>query len=162
MKNLIKNNRSFIRAIIRKSLGDANEDIEQEVYIKAWQSSESYSEQGKLKNWLSVITKNKCRDYIRSSVYKLQSKSNAIEDDDLSIDAEQVKSIELKQRQKIILKEVYSLPKELSKVIVLFEFEELSYDQISTKLKISIPVVKNRLHSARKILADKLHFLKGN
>ena len=50
--------------------GSENEDIEQEVNIRVWKNQDKYKEQGKLKSWISTITANLCRDYLKSSYYK--------------------------------------------------------------------------------------------
>lgn len=58
------------------------------------------------------------------------------------------------------MKAVDELPADLRKVIILCEFEEKSYKEIADKLKIAEGTVKSRLFNARKILAQKLNFLK--
>ncbi len=60
------------------------------------------------------------------------------------------------------MKAVDELPKDLRQVIVLYEFEEKSYKEIADKLHIVEGTVKSRLFNARKILAQKLSFLKEN
>ena len=54
------------------------------------------------------------------------------------------------------------LPSKLKKVIILYEFEEKSYLEIAEKLDLPVGTIKSRLSSARKILAEKLKFLKGD
>ena len=49
----------------------------------------------------------------------------------------------------------------MREVINLYEFEELSYEEIANKLGISLGTVKSRLFSAREILSEKLSYLKG-
>ena len=49
----------------------------------------------------------------------------------------------------------------MREVIILFEFEELSCEQIAKKTGVPEGTVKSRLHSARKILSEKLQFLRG-
>lgn len=161
MDNIIKTHSKYIKSIIRNITGQGNEDIEQEVYIKAWQHKDDYKDEGKLKNWLSVITKHTCFDYIKSAKQKVFTNSCEIDEERLTDNDNAYEQYSTKQRQKIILKEIYKLPKDLSKIIILYEFEEYSYDEISKKLKISISQVKNKLFKARKILAENLTFLKG-
>ncbi len=161
MKEIINTHSKYVKAIIRNILGSNNDDVEQEVYIKAWKAKENYQDDGKLKNWLSVITKHTCFDYIKSSQQKIFSSSTEIEEEKLVAKNEVEEEYSQKQRQKIILKAVYNLPKDLSKIIILYEFEGYSYDEIASKLKISLPQVKNKLFKARKILAQQLNFLKG-
>lgn len=69
------------------------------------------------------------------------------------------REITLKERQKIVLKEIDKLPKKLKETIVLFEFEDYSYSQIASKLKVPEGTVKSRISSARKILAQNLSIL---
>ena len=66
-----------------------------------------------------------------------------------------------KQRQKIILEAVDSLSKEHKKVVILFEFEGYTLEEIALKLKVPLGTVKSRLFNARKILKEKLYFLQG-
>ena len=47
MQALLEENRSRIRAIIRKMTGSYNEDLEQEVCLKVWANRERYTEEGK-------------------------------------------------------------------------------------------------------------------
>ena len=162
MKHLIEQNKKYVKAIIRKFTGNFNEDIEQEVYIKTWQNLPEYKEEGKFKQWICTLTANVCKDYFRSKTYKSLSKQtddSALESLSASDNPEKVLSE--KERQKIILKAVDSLSKEHKKVIVLFEFEGYSIEQISSGLKIPVGTVKSRLFNARKILKEKLIFLQG-
>ena len=64
-----------------------------------------------------------------------------------------------KLRQKIILNAVNSLPKKMKDVVILFEFEEKSYEEISRKLNIPKGTVKSRLNNARNILKTVLRDL---
>ena len=165
MKQIITENRNRIRSIIRKLTGSYNEDIEQEVYIKTWQNLDSYKEEGKFKQWISTITANLCRDYFKSKEYRHSNLS--IDDEDtieniISSDKGQEEIIDAKKRQKIILKAVDSLPAKLRKIVILFEFEELSYEQIAHKTGLPQGTVKSRLFNARKLLSEKLKHLKEN
>ena len=54
-----------------------------------------------------------------------------------------------------------SVPDKYRKVVVWFEFEDLSYEQIAKKTSLPVGTVKSRLFAARKILAEQLKFLKG-
>lgn len=164
MKEIISENRSRIRAIIRKLTGSYNDDIEQEVYIKTWQNLENYKEEGKFRQWIGMITANMCRDYFRSRQHKIEA-SEVCDEEILETAPAEMKSQEevcdAKARQKMILKAVDELPAKMRKVVVLFEFEELSYEEISKKMSLPVGTVRSRLFSARKILSEKLKPLRG-
>ncbi|MBR6298279.1 MAG: hypothetical protein IKR34_03450, partial [Candidatus Gastranaerophilales bacterium] len=63
MKKIIKENSSKIKALIRSFLGEANEDIEQEVYLRTYKNLPNYKEENKFSKWILTITANLCRDY---------------------------------------------------------------------------------------------------
>ena len=146
MKDIIEQNRGLIKAIIKKLTGSYNEDIEQEVYIKTWRNMDHYKEQGKFSQWIGALTANVCRDYFKSRQYK--------------IEAGQVGGDEILQRQ--ILKAVDELPRKMRQVVVWYEFEEMSYDQIAAKTGEPVGTIKSRLFNARKTLSEKLQHLKGD
>lgn len=163
MKQIILENRGRIRAVIKKLTGSYNEDIEQEVYIKTWKNLKNYHEEGKFRQWISQLTANVCRDYFRSRQYKQGAAENgdeAVLESTAAADNPEL-VLDAKTRQKIILRAVDNLPAKYRKIVVWFEFEELSYEQIAAKSGLPLGTVKSRLFAARKILAEQLKFLKG-
>ena len=163
MKKIIEQNKKHIQAVIHKLTGSTNEDLEQEVYIRAWQNLPKYKEEGKFKQWICMITANICRDFFRSKHLKYQIKECFDEQnlEDLKFEKTPECITDEKQHQKIILQAIDMLSKEHKKVIVLFEFEGYSIEEIAIKLNIPIGTVKSRLFNARKILKNKLSFLQG-
>ena len=163
MREIIEQNKGFIKAVIKKITGSYNEDIEQEVYIKTWQNLSAYKEIGKFRAWIATIAANVCKDYFRSSQYR--QKSNEITSEEVlenkSVMASQEKIVDAKLRQKIILKAINDLPRKMRKVVILFEFEEFTIAEIAKKLGEPEGTIKSRLYNARKILAEKLEFLQG-
>lgn len=164
MKDIIKENKRNIKAIIRNLTGHENEDIEQDVYIKVWQGSLKKTKISKFTQWVNTITANTCKDFLKSKQYRIEKMK--IEDDTVINDIQDTKTpdkvLDSKQRQKRILKAVDELPKKMKEVIVLYEFEQKSYDEISQKLKIPVGTVKSRLYCAREILKEELSELIGD
>ena len=103
MRNIIKENKGLIKAIIKKITGSYNEDIEQEVYIKTWKNINNYKETGKLRSWIATITANVCKDYFKSSSYKQNLREVRDENvlENKAVSASQEKIIDAKKRQKI-------------------------------------------------------------
>ena len=164
MKEIIAEYGGLIRSVIKKITGSYNEDIEQEVYIKTWKNMDNYQEQGKFSSWLSTLTANVCRDYFKSKQHIMETKQVSGEEilDKVKVGGRQEEVINEKKRQKIILKAVDDLPRKMRQVVILFEFEEKSYEEISKKLGLPVGTIKSRLFNARKILSEKLKFLKEN
>ena len=69
--------------------------------------------------------------------------------------------LDAKKRQKFILKAVDNLPYKMRKIVVLHEFEDMPLEKIADKMGIPLGTVKSRLFNAKKILSQKLAFLKG-
>ncbi len=163
MKQLIEQNKSRIRAIIRKLTGSYNEDIEQEVYIKTWKNLKNYKEEGKFSQWIGMITANVCRDYFKSRQYRILTSQMNDEEamENIASPDNQEERLDAQIRQKQILKAVDSLPYKMRKIVYLIEFEEMSYEQVSKKTGLPVGTVKSRLFNAKKILSEKLQHLKG-
>lgn len=164
MKEQFEKNAYKIKQIIKNITGNYNEDLEQEVYIKSFKNLQNYKEQNKFSQWICAITANICRDYLRSAKFKNDQITD--HDEEILINTKNNETPETiltaKERQKIILKEIERLPKKMKEVVILFEFENYSYEDISNKLKIPTGTVKSRMNSARKILSEKLAFLLGD
>ncbi|MCK7483752.1 MAG: sigma-70 family RNA polymerase sigma factor [Candidatus Moduliflexus flocculans] len=62
----------------------------------------------------------------------------------------------LSERHKLILNAINKLNPKLKEVVILYDIEDLTYEQISEKIKCPIGTVKSRLFNARKILKSEL------
>lgn len=136
--------------------GSNNEDIEQEVYIRTWKNIGKYKETGKFKSWINTITANLCRDYMKSAYFK-HSQNTLTEEDDLIQIKDERESIESalirKQRQKKIMDAIDALKPKFKEVIIMYEMQEMSYEQISEKLNCPVGTIRSRLFNARKELS---------
>ncbi len=142
--------------------GSPNEDLEQEVYIKTWKNLPNYKEKGSFKGWISTITANLCRDYLKSSEY---NKTKKITSDETIMDkvSDEVASLEdkiyAKQRQKMIIDAIENLKPKYKEVVIMYEMQGLNYEEISKKLKCPTGTVRSRLYNARKELSVSLQDL---
>lgn len=163
MKEIIEQHKGLVKSVIKKLTGSYNDDIEQEVYIKTWKNIEKYREQGKLRQWIAALTANTCFDYFKSKQYKMEARQVSGDEimETFRVGGHQEEILDAKTRQKEILKAVDSLPRKMRQVVIWFEFEEMSCDQIAAKTGIPVGTVKSRLFNARKILSEKLQHLKG-
>lgn len=162
MKSIIDQYRNNIRKIISSMTGSQNEDIEQEVYIRTWKNIDKYKEHGKFKSWVSTITANLCRDYMKSSYFR-HSQNSVTEEDDLIQIRDEKESIEdtfiRKQKQKRIIEAIDSLKPKFREVVIMYEMQDMSYEEISEKLKCPVGTVRSRLFNARKELSITLQDL---
>lgn len=155
-KELIKNNQSNVRSIIRLITKETNEDLEQEVYLKVWKNADKYTEKGSFKSWINTIAKNVSKDYLKSAHKKNQDTTTT--DDEVLVSIKDKKlTPELKlitnERQQRILKAINSLKPKFKETVMLCEIYGYSYEEAAYKLKCPIGTIKSRLYNAKKELA---------
>jgi RNA polymerase sigma-70 factor (ECF subfamily) len=142
--------------VIYRMCGDAqiSEDAAQETFVRAWLHLGSYRPQASLRNWLYRIALNAATDILRKERRILPG---ALDDLDLpdsgSGPEEQVFQ---KERTAAIQEAVLSLPDACRSVLVLREYEGLSYQEIAAALGIPPGTVMSRLSYARGLLKSKL------
>ncbi len=156
---VIKTNKQNIKNIIRLITREDNEDLEQEVYLKIWKSSDKYEEKGSIKSWISQIAKNTSLDYLKSAYHKVSQASTSdefvvtsIKDKKISPDENALKL----ERQKQIVKAINSLKPKFKEVIIMSEINGYTYEECAQKLKCPIGTIKSRVFNAKKELAEKL------
>lgn len=156
MKQIIDTYKNNIKTIIKNITGTPNEDLEQEVYIKTWKNLDKYNEKGKFRQWISTITSNICKDYLKSSQTKITKTLLTIDENPNLIsqkdDAENI--FEKKQRRIRVSKAILSLKPKFREVIVMYEIDGMSYEEIGQKLNCPTGTVKSRIFKARQELFE--------
>ncbi|MBN1535837.1 MAG: sigma-70 family RNA polymerase sigma factor [Anaerolineales bacterium] len=128
------------------------EEAAQIAFIKAWQHLSDFRLQTSFRNWLYRIAINTATDIIR----KEKPDENL---DDIQLISNQENGdthVENEERRQQIRKVVLALPDASRAVIVLREYEGLSYREIAETLDISMGTVMSRLNYARNRLAEML------
>src|SRR5215207_4399419 len=145
-----------VTSVIYHLCGDAQiaEDAAQETFIQAWLHLSTYRPQTSLRNWLYRIAVNAATDMLRKEKRILP---NSVEDLQLT-DERPSPELLVSERERTIQvqKAVLALPEASRAVLVLREYEGLSYQEISSTLDIPIGTVMSRLNYARKLLKEKL------
>lgn len=156
IKEIIINHGNTVRSIIKRITNEQNEDLEQEVYTRVWKNSDKYKEKGTFNAWIKTISANLSKDYLKSSQKKLSDNTTSdetvlsfVKDSKESPEAVLLK----KERQKMISDAIAKLKPKFKEVVMLYEIENKSYEEISQKLKCPIGTVKSRLYNAKKELA---------
>ena len=155
-KEIVKNNKSNVKSIIRLITKETNEDLEQEVYIKVWKNSEKYKEQGAFKSWINTIAKNVSKDYLRS--VQKRNQDSLVDDEEIMNNVRDKKSTpELRlisnDRQKRITEAINTLKPKFKEVVMLCEIYGYTYEDAAFKLKCPVGTIKSRLYNAKKELA---------
>ena len=164
-KEIIKNNKQNVQNIIRLITKETNEDLEQEVYIKAWKNSDKYQDKGTFKSWINTIAKNVSKDYLKSATKKFEQNSTS-EDEVINKISDKKTTPELKliqnERQIKTVQAINSLKPKFKEVIILCEINGYTYEECAQKIKCPVGTVKSRLYNAKKELAELLQeYMKG-
>ena len=156
---LVKLNKQNVKGIIRLITKQDNEDLEQEVYLKAWKNADKYEERGNFKSWINTIARNVSKDYLKSAWFKNSQNSTSdelvvtsIRDGKLSPEDSVIKI----ERQRKIITAIEELKPKLKETIMLCEIEGYTYEEAAAKLKCPVGTIKSRIYNAKKELAEKL------
>ncbi len=136
-------------------------DAVQETFISAFRNLSNFRGDAKVSSWLHRIAVNQCltkhrRTKVRSESYLEDEAESNQEVFALPDSNSPALILEQNQKSKIIRQAVGSLPEDLRQVIVMKEFQELTFQQISETLDLPLSTVKSRLYTALKQLKSKL------
>jgi len=160
--DLVKANKQNVKNIIRLITKQDNEDLEQEVFIKAWKNVGKYEERGTFKSWICTIAKNVSKDYLKSAGFR-NSFNTTSDELVLSTIKDSRQTPEAKayagERQVRIINAIESLKPKLKEVIMLCEIYGYTYEEAAKKLSCPLGTIKSRIYNAKKELAEKLQDL---
>ena len=152
-------------AFIYRYIGQETEalDLAQETFVRVYETRHRYTVQGKFSTWLFTIAANLSRNYLRWRQRRGDSASKGW-DAKGAESAESVQSEEdspdqaaMRSESISLIKEIVDqLPHDLKTVILLYEYQGLSYEEIASVLGCSIKAVEMKLYRTRKLLRERL------
>jgi RNA polymerase sigma factor (sigma-70 family) len=139
------------------------EDLEQEIFAKIFMNIGQYNFSTALSTWMFNIAQNHVVDYIRTQKYEILSieglKTEYGSDDDVSEMFFQIedksedtfKSVVRNERAEAVLKALEDgvSSADGKKVIRMIYLEELSYEEVSEKMNMSLGTVKSLMFRAK-------------
>ena len=143
---------------------DEARDAAQETFIAAYKNLGRFRGEAKVSSWLHRIAVNQCLTIKRRA--KTRSEDRI---DDENGEADRVfvapammspgNKAEQAERLSVIRQAVKALPMDLRQIVVMKEFEEMTFQEISDTLEIPLSTVKSRLYTALKQLRMRLEGL---
>ena len=140
---------------------DDARDACQEAFIAAYRNLKNFRGEAKVSSWLHRIAVNQCLTTKR----RQRSRAEDFIDDEDGVQerifvASPLRSparlTEQSERLTLVRQAVGALPSDLRQVIVMKEFEEMTFQEISETLELPLSTVKSRLYTALKQLKMKL------
>jgi RNA polymerase sigma-70 factor (ECF subfamily) len=151
---LVLLHREGVINVVYRMCGDADlaEDAAQEAFIRAWQHLARYQPRSSFRNWVYRIAINAALDALRRE-------KETVDIDDLPLAApgrDPEGAVTVMQRAERVQEAVLALPAASRAVLILREYEGLSYREIAQTLDIPMGTVMSRLNYARKLLMPML------
>ena len=154
---LVRQHRQGVINVVYRMCGDAElaEDAAQDAFIKAWQNLHRYQPRSPFRNWLYRIATNTALDLLRRNRETVDIKNIPVRTSQPGPEAMAVSQ----ERAVLIQNAVLDLPPASRSVLILREYEGLSYLEIAEILSIPLGTVMSRLNYARKQLRHSLKIL---
>lgn len=130
------------------------EEIAQEVLMYIWEKRAQINLTGSLKSYLFSSVKNKCINYIKLELPKLQSTTDLDQVRGYSSTGMTVDDSELMKRK--IQHAIDQLPEKCKNIFILSRYGGLTYNEIAEELDISVKTVENQVSIALKKLKESL------
>ena len=150
---------------VRMTGNDAQaQDIAQDVFLKAWENFGQLRGSPTAGGWLKTVTTNQTLNFLSRYRKRWRFFSEMRSDDGSNEDsAEQFEApdvllpgLDAEERRRLIDQALARLPEHQRVPLVLYHFEDMPYDEIARRLRISLPKVKIDILRGRARLAKSL------
>lgn len=136
-------------------------DATQETFLAAFRNLRGFRGEAKVSSWLHRIAVNQCLTRQRRAKVRNESAIETEEEKNAASFAAPVsyspaRTVEGRETTVAVRLAVNSLPIELRQVVLMKEFEELTFKEISEALDLPLSTVKSRLYTALKQLHMRL------
>lgn len=146
-----------------RMLGDASEaeDVSQTVFLKAFERFDALAGSDTAPGWLRTVTTNLCLNHLtryRSRWRLFSQRQSGGEDaqqaveNQLAAPASQDVDVQRSEEQALVERGLRRLPAHQRVPLVLFHFEQRSYQEIAALLGVSLAKVKTDMHRGREAL----------
>lgn len=137
------------------------QDLTQETFLRAWRFIGSFRLDEKFSTWLYSIAKNLCIDEIRriqkGTTVDIETVDPELFATDSDAGWDPLRATVLAQEGDALRRVVDRLPEKYRTCIILFYFNELTYEEISAVMKVSLSNTKILLFRGKKMLLDLYH-----
>lgn len=140
------------------------EDIAQEVFLKAYENFDQLRISSSAGGWLKTVSRNLSLNHIfryrrRWRMFSEMRREDGEEDEpevEFAVPDDVIAGVDAGVRQGLVEDALQHLPERQRLPLVLYHFEELSYEEIAERLGVSLAKVKTDIFRARAALAKLL------
>jgi RNA polymerase sigma-70 factor, ECF subfamily len=150
-----------IRGAIYRFVGSEDDarDLCQEAFLKAYKSLGSFKQEARFSSWLYQIALNLCRDRLRRRRGRTMVSLDELEENGAAMTMPGPTALDLLQERdvsRLVASAIASLADEQREVIILKEYQGLTFLEIAQVLDMPISTVKTRLYRGLDQLRSRL------
>lgn len=139
-------------------------DVVQEVFLRAFDHFAELEGSPTAGGWLKTVARNLCLNHLTRyrARWRFFSEMHRDDDDrddrawDVPVQERTVQEAAACDRRELLEQALQKLPASQRVPIVLYHFEDLSYEEIAARLKVSLSKLKTDIHRGREALRKKL------
>lgn len=161
----VKSYQNMVFSTAIRLLGNETEaeDMSQEVFLKAYERFEELSVSPTVGGWLKTVTRNLCLNHLsryraRWRFFSEMKGENDEEEREIEWAAPDTheQQVDRADHRALLEAALHKLPAAQRVPLVLYHFEDMGYEEIAAKLRISLSKVKTDIHRGREALKRKL------
>ena len=157
-QKLVKQYQEKVRGLVYSILNDPEliDDLTQEIFIKVYTSISRFEHRSSLSTWIYRIAVNHCRDEIRRKRIRRWFSLEKMELDPIAVGERTDGKMLQNEKIDMVRWGLSQISEKHRSIIVLKDFENLSYEEIARILDLELGTVKSRLNRARTALKEVL------
>ncbi len=142
-------------------------DVCQETFLAAFRNLRKFRGDAKFSSWLYRIALNACHTRLRKQGGMFEQSIDQEDEDGRKFEladagAENLSErLQRDQRANMVRKALQTLPAEMRQVIIMKEYEELTFAEIAEVLQIPVSTVKSRVYTGLQQMRAKLEKMRG-
>lgn len=133
------------------------EDLTQDIFLKLYRNLDRYRGDVPLMAWALRLSRNSCIDHYRH--HRTRRQAETVSDEILQYlpsDEDLEKRSQKRERRRMIQQVMTEMSENLASVVMLRDFQGLSYDELATFFEVPVGTIKSRLNRARKELVRRV------
>ena len=138
---------------LRGLVGDAADDVQQEVWLAVYRSIARLAAPQAFRTWLFRTTRHRALDFLRSR----KRENELLADTDVTAVAELMAAPDSAPSDELPWEQLHALSAAHREVLLLRYRDDMSYEQIALVIGCSLGTVRSRLHFAKQRLHDVLN-----
>ena len=158
---LVRKYQKSVHALVWRKIGDFHiaEDLTQDTFLKAYQRLSTLKEPQRFSGWLYVIAANHCSTWLRKKRLWTQplEETNSAQLEKATYSGHVIAENErtaAEAQSEVVKKLLAKLQESDRTIITLHYLGEMTYEEISEFLGVSVSAIKNRLYRARRRLRE--------